>query len=165
MDSIRIDQLPDAGLTDPKDKLVLQREVLGTWTDYQTDIETYFGLFRTVVLDFTDGGPSIYSVDPDPGRLLVFIGGHMTYKPGSAPSNDEPFVQVAQSFNGAGWEAGFTANAIPQGSLMLANVDPTTSDQWFNNPNGQFDVFMNTTNFGTGGKVRVFLIFADVSPL
>lgn len=165
MDSIRIDELPDGGLTDPKDKLALQRDVLGTWTDYHTDIETYFGRFRTVVFDIAHGDPSLYTVDPAVSSLLIFIGGHITYRPGGSPSSQSVQVSVAQSYNGSGWFASFVADAQQHGSLFLQNIDPTASGQWFENPNAGFEVYLNTTDFGDGGSIRLFLTFADVTPL
>jgi hypothetical protein len=50
--STNISALTDAGPYDVKDKLQFQRNVLGTWQDFHTDVETYFGPIKTATFDW-----------------------------------------------------------------------------------------------------------------
>lgn len=93
--STNISSLSDAGPYDVKDKLQLQRNVLGSWQDFHTNIETYFGPILTVTFtwDGTDLWSDLISI---PGKILVPIEVYAVFTPGVAPTGQLAQIVVAQ---------------------------------------------------------------------
>jgi hypothetical protein len=91
--SVRIDDMTDAGAEDPKDIFAFQRNVLGVWTDYHTDIETFMGGMITAVLvwDGTNGWSE--NINAPAGFAVVPISIQAIFTPGNSPSG-----QTAQMF-------------------------------------------------------------------
>ena len=91
--SVRIDDMTDAGVEDPKDIFAFQRNVLGVWTDYHTDIETFMGGMVTAVLvwDGTNGWSE--NINAPAGFAVVPISIQAIFTPGNSPSG-----QTAQMF-------------------------------------------------------------------
>ena len=91
--SVRIDDMTDAGAEDPKDIFAFQRNVLGVWTDYHTDIETFMGGMVTAVLvwDGTNGWSE--NILAPAGFAVVPISIQAIFTPGNSPSG-----QTAQMF-------------------------------------------------------------------
>lgn len=91
--SVRIDDMTDAGVEAPKDIFAFQRNVLGVWTDYHTDIETFMGGMVTAVLvwDGTNGWSE--NILAPAGFAVVPISIQAIFTPGNSPSG-----QTAQMF-------------------------------------------------------------------
>lgn len=83
--STHISSLTDGGPRDPKDKLQLQRNVLGSWQDFHTDIETYFGEILTATFTW-DGSEFWFDQLTVLGKILVPIEVYAIFTPGAAPS-------------------------------------------------------------------------------
>ncbi len=98
--STHISSLVDAGPYDPKDKLQFQRNVLGSWQDFHTDIETYFGpiLTATFTWDGVDGWTENLVAAPN---LIVPIEVSGLFTPGPSPTGETGQVQISDAFSGA----------------------------------------------------------------
>ena len=100
--SVRIDDMTDAGVEDPKDIFAFQRNVLGVWTDYHTDIETFMGGMVTAVLvwDGTDGWSE--NILAPAGFAVVPISIQAIFTPGNSPSGQtaQMFIEQPPSMGG-----------------------------------------------------------------
>jgi hypothetical protein len=98
--AIHISDLPDAGPYDPKDKLQFQRNVLGTWQDFHTDIETYFGpvLTATYTWDGTDMWFEVLDTTPD---FIVPLEVYGLFTPGPAPTSQIGQVDLSDASSGS----------------------------------------------------------------
>ena len=94
--SVRIDDMTDAGVEDPKDIFAFQRNVLGVWTDYHTDIETFMGGMVTAVLvwDGTDGWSE--NILAPAGFAVVPISIQAIFTPGNSPSGQTGQMLIEQ---------------------------------------------------------------------
>jgi glycine/D-amino acid oxidase-like deaminating enzyme len=91
--SVRIDDMTDAGVEDPKDIFAFQRNVLGVWTDYHTDIETFMGGMITAVLVWDGTNNWSENILAPAGFAVVPISIQAIFTPGNSPSG-----QTAQMF-------------------------------------------------------------------
>ena len=91
--SVRIDDMTDAGAEDPKDIFAFQRNVLGVWTDYHTDIETFMGGMVTAVLVWDGTNNWSENILAPAGFAVVPISIQAIFTPGNSPSG-----QTAQMF-------------------------------------------------------------------
>ena len=93
LDSIRIEDMADAGNEQPKDQFAFQRRVLGEWTDFYTDIETFMGGLVTYVTEWDGTNPWVDIIPAPSGTYLVPINVQAIFTPGNSPSG-----QTAQMF-------------------------------------------------------------------
>jgi hypothetical protein len=91
--SVRIDDMTDAGVEAPKDIFAFQRNVLGVWTDYHTDIETFMGGMITAVLVWDGTNNWSEFINAPAGFAVVPISIQAIFTPGNSPSG-----QTAQMF-------------------------------------------------------------------
>lgn len=91
--STNISALTDAGPYDVKDKLQFQRNVLGTWQDFHTDVETYFGPIKTATFDWD--GTDAWSDNLNTTGMVIPIEVFGTFTPGNAPTAQSVQVQIA----------------------------------------------------------------------
>ena len=94
--SVRIDDMTDAGVEAPKDIFAFQRNVLGVWTDYHTDIETFMGGMITAVLvwDGTNGWSE--NINAPAGFAVVPISIQAIFTPGNSPSGQTAHMFIEQ---------------------------------------------------------------------
>lgn len=96
LDSIRIEDMPDAGNEQPKDQFAFQRRVLGEWSDFYTDIETFMGGLVTYVTEW-DGTNAWVDIIPAPsGTYLVPINVQAIFTPGNSPSGQTVQIIIEQ---------------------------------------------------------------------
>jgi len=96
LDSIRIEDMADAGNEQPKDQFAFQRRVLGVWTDFYTDIETFMGGLVTYVTEW-DGTNAWVDIIPAPsGTYLVPLNVQAIFTPGNSPSGQSVLIYIEQ---------------------------------------------------------------------
>ena len=107
LDSIRIEDMPDAGNEQPKDQFAFQRRVLGEWSDFYTDIETFMGGLVTYVTEW-DGTNAWVDIIPAPsGTYLVPINAQAIFTPGNSPSGQSVQIIIEQPPVNSGYIMGF----------------------------------------------------------
>lgn len=100
MPAIHISDLADAGPYDLKDKLQFQRNVLGTWQDFHTDIETYFGPILTATFEW-DGSIGFSETLDETGFIIVPIEVYALFTPGVAPTSQSAQIGIQDVGPGA----------------------------------------------------------------
>jgi len=107
LDSIRIEDMPDAGNEQPKDQFAFQRRVLGEWSDFYTDIETFMGGLVTYVTEW-DGTNAWVDIIPAPsGTYLVPINVQAIFTPGNSPSGQTVQFLIEQPPGAGGYVMSF----------------------------------------------------------
>ena len=86
LDSIRIEDMADAGNEQPKDQFAFQRRVLGVWSDFYTDIETFMGGMVTAVLVWDGTNNWSENILAPAGFAVVPISIQAIFTPGNSPS-------------------------------------------------------------------------------
>ena len=114
--STHISSLTDAGAEDPKDKLQFQRNVLGVWQDFHTNIETFMGGLQTAVIEWDGSLGFIGQVEAPVGHYIWPIEIMAVFTPGDAPTSQTGGIYLAID-GGSAYEIKMYDGAIATGRL------------------------------------------------
>jgi len=117
--AISISDLSDAGPYDPKDKLQLQRNVLGSWQDFHTNIETYFGPVLTATFAW-DGSFGWSENFEELGYIIVPLEMLALFTPGGSPTNQ--IAQIGMADVGPGATGGFIADFVDTNEAQAVSL-------------------------------------------
>ena len=151
--STHISSLTDAGAEDPKDKLQFQRNVLGVWQDFHTNIETFMGGLQTAVIEWDGSVGFIGVVEAPVGHYIWPIEIVAVFTPGNAPTSQTGGIGMAID-GGASYLISMYDGPIGTGHLWWDG----TSSLAFNAGNA---MEFGTTGLGSpySGTARIIVLY------
>jgi glycine/D-amino acid oxidase-like deaminating enzyme len=155
--SVRIDDMTDAGAEDPKDIFAFQRNVLGVWTDYHTDIETFMGGMITAVLVWDGTNNWSENILAPAGFAVVPISIQAIFTPGNSPSGQTANMLIEQPPSTGGFIMGFE-----DGSTSYAAALQQVGVETDYVANDQLQFLVNALDFSGTARITVQYILKEL---
>lgn len=163
MDAIHFSDLADGGAEQGRDAFAFQRNVLGVWTDYQTNPETYYGPIQTRIIEWDMSGPLAESIAPQtPGNYIVMLSGFVAFTAGNSPTSALVQIQIFQGSSSGQYLCEFNDVATSMGIIAYPLSDPVTDAYT------DLDQDLNIFDNGAGpwaGTSRVIIQYVEVEPI
>lgn len=163
--SILIADLPDAGTEQPRDRYALQRDVLGTWTDFFTEARTISGPVQLFVFDW-DMSASLYEeiTAATPGNYLILLNAFATFTPGTNTPGTGATIKIFNSGNPtSSYAIDIVIGAEKYGVIAYPYDDPASNIYDSLDTPIALDLVVAPATFDS--TMRIYVQYVEVEPI